>query len=280
LKIHWSKVQLQRLHELNVDDLSLNSQFDHCKDRDSAYQNLEQKLAAQARRTLSCIQDGQGRHCLSALECRLVESLTSHGFVQVVTPIIMSRGLLVKMSISDRHPLNKQIYWLDRHRCLRPMLAPHLYYILKDLLRLWEKPVRIFEVGPCFRKESAGAKHSTEFTMLNLVEMGMPFEIRESRLKELAHLVVTTAGISEYHLEQKQSEVYGETIDIISGKSGLELGSGAMGPHPLDHAWKIRENWMGIGFGLERLLMVSRNSRSISRMSRSLTYLDGTRLNV
>jgi phenylalanyl-tRNA synthetase alpha chain len=280
LKIHWSKVQLQRLHELNADDLSLNSQFDHCKDRDSAYQNLEQKLAAQARRTLSCIQDGQGRHCLFALECRLVESLTSHGFVQVVTPIIMSRGLLVKMSISDRHPLNEQIYWLDRHRCLRPMLAPHLYYILKDLLRLWEKPVRIFEVGPCFRKESAGAKHSTEFTMLNLVEMGMPFEIRESRLKELAHLVVTTAGISEYHLEQKQSEVYGETIDIISGKSGLELGSGAMGPHPLDHAWKIRENWMGIGFGLERLLMVSRNSRSISRMSRSLTYLDGTRLNV
>lgn len=280
MKIHWSKVQLQRLHELNADDLSLNSQFDHCKDRDSAYQNLEQKLAAQARRTLSCIQDGQGRHCLFALECRLVESLTSHGFVQVVTPIIMSRGLLVKMSISDRHPLNKQIYWLDRHRCLRPMLAPHLYYILKDLLRLWEKPVRIFEVGPCFRKESAGAKHSTEFTMLNLVEMGMPFEIRESRLKELAHLVVTTAGISEYHLEQKQSEVYGETIDIISGKSGLELGSGAMGPHPLDHAWKIRENWMGIGFGLERLLMVSRNSRSISRMSRSLTYLDGTRLNV
>lgn len=160
------------------------------------------------------------------------------------------------------------------------MLAPHLYYVLKDLLRLWEKPVRIFEVGPCFRKESAGAKHSTEFTMLNLVEMGMPLDIRESRLKELAHLVLETAGITDYRLEPKQSEVYGETIDIVSGKPGLELGSGAMGPHPLDHAWKIKENWMGIGFGLERLLMVSRNSRSISRMSRSLTYLDGIRLNV
>jgi pyrrolysyl-tRNA synthetase-like protein len=280
LKIHWSNVQLQRLHELNADDCSLNLQFDHRKDRDSAYQNLEQNLAAQARRTLSCIQDGQGRHCLSALECRLAESLTNHGFVQVVSPIIMSRGLLVKMSISDGHPLNKQIYWLDSHRCLRPMLAPHLYYILKDLLRLWERPVRIFEVGPCFRKESAGAKHSTEFTMLNLVEMGMPFENRESRLKELAHLVVTAAGISEYRLERKECVVYGETIDIIAGHSGLELGSGAMGPHQLDHAWKIKENWMGIGFGLERLLMVARNGRNISSMSRSLAYLDGTRLNV
>ena len=34
------------------------------------------------------------------------------------------------------------------------MLAPHLYYVLVDLLRLWDKPVKIFEVGPCFRKES------------------------------------------------------------------------------------------------------------------------------
>ena len=116
--------------------------------------------------------------------------------------------------------------------------------------------------------------------MLNLVEMGMPLDIRESRLKDMAHLVLETAGITDYRLEPKQSGVYGETIDIVSGKPGLELGSGAMGPHPLDHAWKIKENWMGIGFGLERLLMVSRNSRNISRMSRSLTYLDGIRLNV
>ena len=160
------------------------------------------------------------------------------------------------------------------------MLAPHLYYVLKDLLRLWERPVRIFEVGPCFRKESAGAKHSTEFTMLNLVEMGMPSDIRQSRLQEMARLVLETAGIADYRLEQKKSAVYGETVDVVAGRSGLELGSGAIGPHPLDHAWKIKENWMGIGFGLERLLMVQRNSRNISRMSRSLTYLDGVRLNV
>lgn len=280
MKIHWSKVQFQRLHELNADDLSLKSQFDHIKDRDKAYLTVEQKLSNQARKALSLMRDAQGRHGLSTLECRLVDTLTKHGFVQVVTPIIMSKGLLVRMSITARHPLNAQIYWIDRNKCLRPMLAPHLYYVLKDLLRLWEKPLRIFEVGPCFRKESAGTKHSTEFTMLNLVEMGMPLDIRESRLKDMAHLVLETAGITDYRLEPKQSGVYGETIDIVSGKPGLELGSGAMGPHPLDHAWKIKENWMGIGFGLERLLMVSRNSRNISRMSRSLTYLDGIRLNV
>ena len=65
------------------------------------------------------------------------------------------------------------------------MLAPHLYYVLKDLLRLWEKPVRIFEIGSCFRKESRGARHSNEFTMLNLVEMGLAEDKRQARLETL-----------------------------------------------------------------------------------------------
>ena len=160
------------------------------------------------------------------------------------------------------------------------MLAPHLYYVLKDLLRLWDKPVRIFEVGPCFRKESQGSQHSSEFTMLNLVEMGLPAENRENRIRELGELVAEAAGLSDYDFETVTSEVYGDTIDIVAGQDRLEVGSAAMGPHPLDRPWKITETWVGLGFGLERLLMAAENSRSLSKMGRSLGYLDGIRLNI
>ena len=61
---------------------------------------------------------------------------------------------------------------------------------------------------------------------------------------------------------------------------GLELGSGAMGPHPLDQAWRITDTWVGIGFGLERLLMTVRGGDSIGKMGRSLAYLDGVTLNI
>ena len=88
------------------------------------------------------------------------------------------------------------------------MLAPHLYYVLVDLLRLWDKPVRIFEVGPCFRKESKGSQHSSEFTMLNLVEMGLPPETREERIRELGILVADAADINNYQFETVTSEVY------------------------------------------------------------------------
>ena len=213
-------------------------------------------------------------------EARLADMLIKQGFVQVVTPIMMSKGLLQKMSIDANHPLNSQIYWLDKNKCLRPMLAPHLYYVLVDLLRLWDKPVKIFEVGPCFRKESHGAQHSSEFTMLNLVEMGLPADERKTRIKELGALVLEAAGISEYRFEKITSEIYGDTIDILAGKDQVEVGSAAMGPHPLDRPWKITDTWVGIGFGLERLLMVATDSSNLAKMGRSLTYLDGVRLNI
>ena len=144
----------------------------------------------------------------------MTDILVQNNFVQVTTPTILSKGLLAKMSIDDDHPLASQIFWLGNDKCLRPMLAPHLYFVLKDLLRLWEKPVRIFEIGSCFRKESQGAQHSNEFTMLNLVEMGLAEDQRQSRLEEMAALVTAAAGVDDYIIQTESSAVYGETIDI------------------------------------------------------------------
>jgi phenylalanyl-tRNA synthetase alpha chain len=95
----------------------------------------------------------------------------------------------------------------------------------------------------------------------------------------MADLVTRAAGIDEYRLEAEDSTVYGETMDVVSS-DGLELGSGAMGPHPLDRAWRITDTWVGIGFGLERLLMTARGGNSIGKMGRSLAYLDGVTLNI
>ncbi|HBD07789.1 MAG TPA: pyrrolysine--tRNA(Pyl) ligase large subunit, partial [Syntrophobacteraceae bacterium] len=88
------------------------------------------------------------------------------------------------------------------------------------------------------------------------------------------------AGITDYRLESTSSEVYGETIDIVGGVDGIELGSAAMGPHPLDDAWRIQTTWVGVGFGIERLLMVAGHKRSLGPLGRSLSYLDGISLSI
>ncbi len=266
--------------ELDVEEKDLKRDFDTAADRDRVFHELEKTLVQNQRQRLAEFRQIDRQPRLIRLENKLVDTLVANGFAQVTTPIIMSKGHLSKMSITRDHPLSDQVYWLGRNKCLRPMLAPHLYFVLKDLLRLWNKPVRIFEVGPCFRKETQGAQHASEFTMLNLVEMGLAQEARDERIAEMADLVTRTAGIDDYVLEKTSSEVYGDTIDVVAGDDSIELGSAAMGPHRLDREWKITTTWIGIGFGLERLLMVAEHSRNIGKWVRSLTYLDGIRLNI
>jgi len=280
LNIVWTETQLARLKELGAGEKDLNRGFESEADRDRAFQSLEHRLVQSGRQKLEELRTGHRRPRLCRLESRLAKVLIDNGFVQVTTPTIMSKGLLAKMSIDDHHPLASQIFWLGKDRCLRPMLAPHLYFVLKDLLRLWAKPVRLFEIGSCFRKESQGARHANEFTMLNLVEMGLDINLRQKRLEDLSALITGTAGVAEFVLEPVNSAVYGQTIDILAGENRLEIGSSAMGPHVLDQAWQITDAWVGIGFGLERLLMAAANINSMGRLGRSLGYLDGIRLNI
>jgi pyrrolysyl-tRNA synthetase-like protein len=279
MDIPWSAEQLQRLEELGearsqrAARSELAARFASAAERDAAFQELESRLVKEKRVELAGLQRRPGGPAVYRLECALAEVLEQDGFSRVLTPTLMSRGMLARMGIREGHPLFRKIFWVDERRCLRPMLAPHLYSLLSDLLRVWEKPVRIFEAGSCFRRETQGARHAAEFTMLNLCEMGLPAERCRSRLEELGARLMQAAGIREYSLESENSIVYGETIDLVA--RGVELGSAALGPHELDHPWKLSEPWVGLGLGLERLVMVREGGASLARWGRSLGYLVG-----
>ncbi|MFC2164420.1 pyrrolysine--tRNA(Pyl) ligase large subunit [Acidobacteriota bacterium] len=276
-KFDWTVSQKQRLRELNAPSQVQDQFFPSEKDRNTNFLKLEQEYVHQSRDRLQKLREKQRRPKICTLEDALVQILTKIGFIQVVTPILISKSSLDKMSIRPGHKLSQQVFWLGTKKCLRPMLAPNLYYLLRKLVRIWEKPIRIFEVGPCFRKDSGGRHHVNEFTMLNLVELGIPREKGLARLEELVSVVMEAAGIKEYKSATHKSEVYGSTIDFVSE---IELASGVVGPHPLDSCWGITDPWVGVGFGLERLLMVREKYRNIQRAGRALVYLDGERLNI
>jgi phenylalanyl-tRNA synthetase alpha chain len=156
------------------------------------------------------------------------------------------------------------------------MLAPNLYFLLGHLQRLWPRPIRLFEIGSCWRKESKGSRHLEEFTMLNLVELGCHGE-PEERLTEITELFMGALGLS-YELVETSSQVYGFTLDVVC--DGVEIASGATGPHSLDKNWNISESWAGLGVGLERVCMSIAGNGNVQRVGRSLIYLDGARLNI
>jgi len=276
----FTTTQQQRLTELNAKPELIGAMFENKAARDEVFRQAEAKLARLNREKLIKLLSEEKKPLAVQIEDRLKGWLTKEeGFTQVTTPIIITASMLDKMTITKEHPLTSQVFWLDSKRCLRPMLAPNLYTVMRDLYKVTREPVRIFEIGSCFRKESQGAQHMNEFTMLNLVDFAGVEDGRQmERLKELAEGAMKAIGAGEYKLEIEKSEVYGETLDIVMGD--LEIASGAYGPHFLDPKWGVFETWVGIGFGIERIAMSMGGYRTIKRVGKSIAYLDGSPLNL
>lgn len=277
--IQLTDAQKNRLTELGMFVQDLPDSFETILERETYYKKTEKEMIRKNREILTHLLEKKHQPELCRIQYTLAQTLCDNGFTQVTTPTIISRKFLDRMTIEGTHPLNEQVFWLDSKSCLRPMLAPNLYSVSKDFMNMGKIPLRIFEIGSCFRKESEGKSHLKEFTMLNLVEWGMPLEQRTQRLTELGKLVLNAAGIDAYETIMENSIVYGDGIDFI-GTDGLELASTSMGPHPLDAAWKIDCTWVGIGFGLERLLMYREHQQGIHRFSKSISFLDGARINI
>ncbi len=211
----YSETQIRRLKELGADPAELELTFATREEREQHFQSIERTLVKEERGRLQHFCQDVRRGKVSQLERNLADALVAEGFVEVRSPLLISGTALAKMGIDEQHPLHSQVFWVDQKKCLRPMLAPNLYSVARDLLRLNDGVVRIFEIGSCFRKESQGARHANEFTMLNLAEFGLPEASRKERLEELANLVIRCAGIKDAGFEVEESEVYGDTIDVV-----------------------------------------------------------------
>lgn len=273
----FTVAQMQRLTELNVDDQLVSQTFESVDLRNQRFKELELAMVKEAKAKLAKLLHETHKPLTIQIEEAMTGWLTGIDFTRVSTPVLITAEMLAKMTITSDHPLTDQVFWVDRKHCMRPMLAPNLYEVMRNLLAITNQPVRIFEIGSCFRKESQGAKHMNEFTMLNLVELaGVKEGEQMARLEELAHGAMEAVGIDHYEIVVEKSEVYGETLDIMA--DGMELASGAYGPHPLDGPWGIFDPWVGIGLGIERIAMLKGNYQTIKRGGKSIAYLDGVPL--
>jgi pyrrolysyl-tRNA synthetase-like protein len=275
MSVVWTSSQSQRIRELGG-EVRETEEFPSEEARESAFSVLVEKLQAHHRRQIREFTTNPRRHPLAELEDGLANMLVNNGFLEVKTPTIISYEALRKMGITKEHPLYEQVFWLDEKRCLRPMLAPNLYYLMRQLKRNVKMPLRLFEIGTCYRKESHGNSHLEEFTMLNLVELKPDIDAVDQLKKHIVS-VMDLIGL-EYELVSCDSEVYVTTIDVEVG--GVEVASGAVGPHILDKAHGITDPWSGVGFGLERLLLMRSGDLNIKKVGRSLIYLNGARIDI
>ena len=277
----FTVTQIERISELNGDAALNEQEFETAKERDLAFREIEKKLSRQARQEIKELLDEKHVTDSVATGHKLEEWLQGEGYTKVVTPTIVTREMLSKMSLTAGHALLDQVFWVDKNKALRPMHAPNLYIVMRELHRITNAPVKIYEIGSCFRKESQGAQHLNEFTMLNCVELAAIEDGKQmDELVRLAKEAMKVLGVpeDEYKLVTEESTVYGSTLDIEI--NGMEVASGSFGPHFLDAEWGVTDTWVGIGFGIERLTMALNKGRTIKRYGRSITFIDGKPMSI
>ncbi|MGA9187495.1 MAG: pyrrolysine--tRNA(Pyl) ligase [Methanosarcina sp.] len=259
-----TRSQVDRLETLlsPKDEISLNTAM--------PFRKLESELLARRKEDLQRIYTDERENYLGKLERDITKFFVDRGFLEIKSPILIPAEYIERMGIDSDTELSKQVFRVDKNFCLRPMLAPNLYNYLRKLDRVLPDPIKIFEIGPCYRKESDGKEHLEEFTMLNFCQMGSGCtrENLEAIIKEfLDYLKI------DFEIVGDSCMVYGDTLDVMHGD--LELSSAVVGPVPLDREWGIDKPWIGAGFGLERLLKVMHGFKNIKRASRSESYYNG-----
>jgi len=264
-----TRSQLDRLETLLSpgDNISLNSGM--------PFKELESELLARRKDDLKRIYAEKEENYLGKLERDITKFFVDRGFLEIKSPILIPIDYVERMGIDNDSELSKQVFRVDKNLCLRPMLAPNLYNYLRKFDKVLPDPIKLFEIGPCYRKESEGKEHLEEFTMLNFCQMGSGCtrENLEAIIRDLLdHLKI------DFEIVGDSCMVYGDTIDVMHGD--LELSSAVVGPIPLDREWGIDKPWIGAGFGLERLLKVIHNFKNVKRASRSESYYNGIPTNL
>ncbi|MGB9941209.1 pyrrolysine--tRNA(Pyl) ligase [Methanosarcina sp.] len=259
-----TRSQLDRVETLlsPEDKISLNAV--------KPFRELESELLTKRKGDLQRIYADERENYLGKLERNITKFFVDRGFLEIKSPILIPAEYVERMGIDSDNELSKQVFRVDKNFCLRPMLAPNLYNYLRKFDKVLPDPIKIFEIGPCYRKESDGKEHLEEFTMLNFCQMGSGCtrENLEALIREfLDYLEI------DFEIVGDSCMVYGDTLDVMHGN--LELSSAVVGPIPLDREWGIDKPWIGAGFGLERLLKVMHGFKNIKRAARSESYYNG-----
>src|SRR5665647_2284786 len=146
--VKFTTTQKERLAELSADESLQMLEFENEKERNPFFQKTEKEWVIKNRDNIWDLLHERHEPRLLTIQHKLEDWLkTEQTFTQVTTPSIITGDMLKKMNINDDSDLSDQVFWLGGNKCLRPMLAPNLYIMMRELKRISAEPVKIFECG-------------------------------------------------------------------------------------------------------------------------------------
>jgi len=157
--------------------------------------------------------------------CR--EVARRYGFTEYEAPILESAELYLKKSGGE---LSSQLFRFEdqgeRDVVLRPELTASLARVVAAQQRDYQKPLKWFELGPCFRYEKPQKGRFREFYQFNADLMGEPSAAADAELIALSIDTMRALGFSsdDFRVRLSDREVWQRFADE-NGVSATDLPS-------------------------------------------------------
>jgi len=183
----------------------------------------------------------------------MITIMESYGYDEIMIPIIqMSESFISKVGDENRNMMFQFKDRGDRDICLSPEYTAIVQQLSKERFK-FEKDVKMFYVGECFRGERPQSGRWRQFTQFG-VEILNPTKDYTDELVEIAKRITELITLNyEVNLDASRG------LDYYNGGKGFEISCPELGAAKQICGGGSYEGGAGFAIGLDRILLINNN---------------------
>ena len=183
----------------------------------------------------------------------MITIMESYGYDEIMIPIIqMSESFISKVGDENRNMMFQFKDRGDRDICLSPEYTAIVQQLSKERFK-FEKDVKMFYVGECFRGERPQSGRWRQFTQFG-VEILNPTKDYTDELVEIAKRITELVTLNyEVNLDASRG------LDYYNGGKGFEISCPELGAAKQICGGGSYEGGAGFAIGLDRILLIKKN---------------------
>lgn len=180
---------------------------------------------------------------------KMIDILESYGYEEMMIPVIqMSETFSKKVGNENQNMMYTFKDMGNRDLCLSPEYTAVVQLVGKEKFK-YQKDVKLFYIGECFRGERPQAGRYRQFTQFG-VEVLNPSKDYSSELLEIAKKMIETMTTNyEVSLDTTRG------LDYYKGGKGFEIACPELGAQKQICGGGEYDGGLGFAVGIDRLLM-------------------------
>jgi histidyl-tRNA synthetase len=180
---------------------------------------------------------------------KMIDILESYGYEEMMIPVIQkSETFASKVGEENQNMMYQFKDRGDRDLCLAPEYTAVVQLIGKDRFK-FNKDVKLFYIGECFRGEKPQAGRYRQFTQFGIEVLNPSKDYTDELIEIAKKLIELSTSNYEVNLDATRG------LDYYKGGKGFEISCPELGAQKQVCGGGSYEGGVGFAIGLDRLLL-------------------------